>query len=291
MAFSAKPDTIVTKCTNGTMTMRDSVQANRRLLSSTRYSICTIVSRPDEYAEMIQSFKKGGFDGEDCEFLCLDNSSQNIFDAFKGNNLFLTTARGEFVILCHQDVLLLNDGRVQLEAALRKLTEHDPRWAACGNAGGDQNGRLAIRISDPHGSNQSFGTFPAKVQSLDENFIVVRRSANLALSNDLTGFHLYGTDLCIIADILGYSCYVIDFHLRHKSPGKTDEQFFLARAGMIQKYRRALRSRSISTTCTSMFLSGVPLLGNILSNHLVNGVAGRFRRTVARFRSNNRDGT
>ena len=55
------------------------------------------------------------------------------------------------------------------------------------------------------------GELPAKVHTVDENFIVVRRATNLSLSHDLDGFHLYGTDLCVIADILGGNCYVIDF--------------------------------------------------------------------------------
>jgi hypothetical protein len=123
--------------------------------------------------------------------------------------------------LCHQDILLLEDGRTELEQRLNDLTAHDPEWALCGNAGGVSSTRLAIRISDPYGENQ-FSPFPARVTALDENFIVIRRQANLALSHDLSGFHFYGADLCMIADFLGRSAYVIDFHLRHKSAGTTD---------------------------------------------------------------------
>src|SRR5215831_4097358 len=87
-----------------------------------RYSICTIVTRPAEYAEMVNSFRSGGFREPDCEFLYLDNAQGNLFDAYSGNNLFMNVARGEFIILCHQDILLIEDGRAKLDTAIANLT-------------------------------------------------------------------------------------------------------------------------------------------------------------------------
>jgi hypothetical protein len=122
------------------------------------------------------------------------------------------------------------------------------------------------------------------VQALDENFMIVRRSANLALSHDLQGFHLYGTDMCLIADVLGRSLYVIDFHLRHKSGGVLDKSFFEIRERLIRKYRVAFRSRWVTTPCTSQFISGVPLLGRLLNNAIGNRVAALLGRNVARLK-------
>jgi hypothetical protein len=233
-----------------------------------RFSICTLVTDLDEYAEMVGSLREGGFGGPDCEFLYLDNSVSNSFDAFAGYNLFLTRASGDYLILCHQDILLLEQGRAALEARLAELDSLDPAWALCGNAGGAPDGSLAIRITDPHGSDRSIGTFPARAVALDENFIVARRDANLALSHDLRGFHLYGADLCIVADILGRTAYAIDFHLRHKSGGNPDANFNAARLAAMAKYRRALRTRRIRTTCTSFLVSGMPRLAGAVSNRL-----------------------
>jgi hypothetical protein len=232
---------------------------------SIRYSICTIVTRLGEYKEMVDSFKAGGFREPECEFLYLDNSQRNTFDAYSGNNLFLNAAKGQYIILCHQDILLIKDGRAELDLALDRLSRLDPNWAACGNAGIEYPARLVLRITDPHGEDQRVGDFPVPVRSLDENFIIVRRAANLAFSHDLEGFHFFGTDICIIADILGGRCYVIDFHLLHKSAGVMDSAFLKARQRLVLKYRHALRSRWIATTCHSVFISGVPGLGRLLS--------------------------
>src|SRR5690349_1603575 len=88
-----------------------------------RYSVCTLVTRPGEYAELVDSFRSGGFKEPECEFLYLDNSRGNSFDAYTGNNVFLHVARGEFIILCHQDVHLLDDGRPRLDALLDELSK------------------------------------------------------------------------------------------------------------------------------------------------------------------------
>ncbi|HEX8380426.1 MAG TPA: hypothetical protein VF619_07755 [Allosphingosinicella sp.] len=243
-------------------------RADRPRDGRVRYSICTLVTDLGEYAEMVQSFREHGFGGADCEFLYLDNSESNAFDAFAGYNLFLTEAAGDYVILCHQDILLLEQGRPALEERLAELDELDPAWGLCGNAGGAETGKLALRISDPHGTDQAIGPFPARAAALDENFIVARRDANLAVSHDMQGFHLYGADLCIVADMLGRSAYVIDFHLRHKSAGNTDARFYAARREAIAKYRRAFRTRWVRTTCTTFLVSGLPLLGRALSSRL-----------------------
>ena len=117
------------------------------------------------------------------------------------------------------------------------------------------------------------GPLPAKVSALDENFIVVRREANLALSNDLEGFHFYGADLCIVADFLGRTAYVVDFHLRHKSGGKPDAAFYRMRKQVARKYRRAMRPRWVITTVTNLVISGSSAL-----TELFISPAGRIPR-------------
>jgi hypothetical protein len=231
-------------------------RADRTERKGIRFSICTLVTDHGEYADMVASFRAGGFGGPDCEYLYLDNSQANAFDAFQGGNIFLREAAGDFIILCHQDIVLLTDDRQTLEARLQELDALDPNWALCGNGGGTSTGELIIRVSDPHGTNLAWGTFPTQVTALDENFIVVRADANLVLSHDLRGFHLSGADLCILADVLGCSAWVIDFHLLHKSPGRMDASFVAAKQAMKDKYQRAFRSRLITTTCTNLKLVG-----------------------------------
>ena len=236
-----------------------------------RFSICTLVTSPEQYAEMTASFIQRGFGLSDCEYLYIDNSEENRFDAFAGYNLFLTIAQGDYIILCHQDVFLVDDDRLALERTLADLEERDPCWGACGNAGGISKSKLAIRISDRYGKDQRRGSFPARVSALDENFIVARRDANLALSHDIQGFHLYGADLCIHAELLGRTCYVIDFHLLHTGRGTIDRSFYDIRRALVRKYASAFRHRTVVGTTTNIPLGG-------LWRQLVMEIRWRFRR-------------
>lgn len=208
------------------------------------YTFGTLVTDLDEYRTMVAAFERAGFTAADCEFLYVDNTNGNRFDAFVAYNRFLQEARGRYIVLCHQDILPLGDDRAHLDARLAELTTHDDRWGLCGNGGAKANGEFVFRLT--HGDHRVLeqgGPFPAQVMSLDENFIVVRRTANLALSRDLSGFHWYGSDLCIVADVLGWSAYVIDFHLFHKSTGKLSDDFMAKGRAFREKYARAFRSR------------------------------------------------
>jgi len=225
-------------------------------VGSVRYSICTLVTGRAEYAAMLSSFRAQGFTEPSCEFLFIDNTVANTATAYDGLNRMIDAARGRHVILCHQDVRLIADGRADLDRRLAELDQRDPDWAVAGNAGGVGPGRLAMRISDPHGDNRKIGNLPERALSLDENFLVLKRGARIGLSHDLKGFHFYGADLCMAADIMGYTSYVIDFHLRHLSDGAISPAFYQARREFRTKWSHALRSRWMQTTCGIMLLTG-----------------------------------
>jgi hypothetical protein len=220
------------------------------------YSIGTLVSDHAQYEAMRNTFLSGGFSGPNCEYLFVDNVRENQTSAYCGLNAILNAARGTYVILCHQDVRIIADNRAMLDARLAELHRLDPDWGVAGNAGGIGPNKLAIRITDPHGENQRVGDLPAKVVSLDENFIVVRRDARLGFSYDLSGFHFYGTDICLNADVRGYNAYVIDFHLHHLSGGQLSAAFYESKKTFEAKWTRALRRRSVQTTCAQFRLKG-----------------------------------
>ncbi|MEQ9408301.1 MAG: hypothetical protein RIK87_11270 [Fuerstiella sp.] len=262
--------------------------------SAVRYSICTLVTKPNEYSALQQSFLEAGFREDICEFLYIDNSEVNQCDAFAAVNRFLQEARGQFVILCHQDIRLHDDRIDDMERVIAQVTQLDPQWGVLGNAGGVAPGQLAIRITDPKGVNTANGPFPTHVDALDENFMIVRRAANLGVSGDLAGFHFYGTDLCIIADILGYRSYVIDFHLHHlggesTNKGKTKNSFHSSypkiRRALTQKYRRAFRPRWIQNTGTILYLSGSRFRHWLLNGRTAVNLAKSIGRARTRLKN------
>lgn len=229
-------------------TIRTAQLEVRRLTSPVRpaVSLCAMVTRWEQYENCRASLLEHGFTEEDCEFLVIDNSQGNVADAYEATNAFLQAAQAPYIVLHHQDVRLIEQGREELEERLRLLTDMDPDWALCGNAGAAPGGRTVLHLSHPVNDRHiEGGPFPARVMSLDENFIVVRREANLAASHDLRGFHHYGVDLCMVAELLGWNAYVIDFLLRHDSPGTMDATYWASRQAIAAKYRTAFRPRWI----------------------------------------------
>lgn len=245
-------------------------------ISEFKYSVCTLVSRQSEYSGMMASFIKAGFTENDCEYLYVDNSDSNEFEAFAGINKFLREARGEFVIICHQDILINIDDRLKLEQQIKLVTEMDSNWAVLGNAGVNDMYNISMVVTHHDGQSIQKGTLPSRVQSLDENFLLIKASANLAVAGDLSGFHLYGIDLCLVAECLGYRAYAIDFHLTHNGRGVLDESFHRLSKNLSAKYSVFFRARYIRSTMTSFYLSSNHLINQIMSIGLIRSFARQY---------------
>ena len=230
---------------------------------------------------MKESFINNGFNEDDCEYLIADNCNTNNFDAYTAINKFLKTGTGQFIIIVHQDVRCV-DNRSVLEDRLLNLEKTDNTWAVCGNAGGSGYKHTHFYLND-NGRLRDTGKFPAKVHSLDENLLIVKGDANLFVSSDIKDFHFYGTDICIIAEILGYSCYVIKFMVNHLSSGnlkKMKEQ----QPNFINKYGNKLKGRFVQTSCTKFYLSNSTTKNKLYNSSFIffwikawNRIANNFR--------------
>jgi len=226
------------------------------------FSICTLVNHMPEYEQMVASFIQAGFSPISCEFLYVDNTQSNTYDAYSGLNTMLQQARGKYVVLCHQDILLEFHHRKELETRIEELDTLDPTWAIAGNAGAAGPNHIVYKVSYPDGTLANKGKLPLKVQSLDEHFIMVKNGLGIGLSGDLEGFHLYGADICLQAEVKGYASYVIDFHLLHKSKGNPDQSFQQCEKNLVRKYSRFFRPRWVQTTTTLFHLPSNPNHGS-----------------------------
>ena len=238
--------------------------------NSYEFSIISLVNNWDHYQLMLDSFKKKGFNEENSEFLYLDNLTSNNWDGFSGLNQALYFAKGKYIILSHQDIRLDFDDINDLRVLIKNLDKLDPSWAVLGNAGGslDLNQKF-IRITDPSGYNQSYGSLPAKVETLDENFILIKASSRVGFSNDLKGFHFYGFDLCQQARYRGYSCYAIPFHVKHLSSGVKDDNFYYSKKILINNHRIKCKTRFIRLTTTRICLSTNSIIAQLANQKFI----------------------
>ena len=219
------------------------------------FTFCTLVTRLEQYIPFVESFTAGGFTQENSRYLYISNIGSNAFEAYAGLNLMIAQATTPYIILCHQDLTLIKDGYADLLTRLGELDQLDPHWAVAGNAGGIGKGQYAMHITSLDSRVTNLGTLPAKVESLDENFIILKRSANIGFSRDLSGFHLYGTDIVIQAMMRGYTSYAIDFHLHHHGEGKMDKTFYECQAALETKYNRLFQTRYLQGTCRRILLT------------------------------------
>lgn len=184
------------------------------------FEIHTFVDSEALYQRMRESFVAAGFspdgfvrlaDGDDDPYAAVTRIGQE------------STAR--YPILSHQDVLAdQGAGAAELLAALRRLDVLDPRWIVAGNAGVMRSGRLLRRLVDGHGGSTG-EPLPLPAVTLDENFLVFNRRNPARCSADISGFHLYGADVCLQALALGGTSYVIDFPVTHTGRGTTSTDY------------------------------------------------------------------
>jgi hypothetical protein len=213
------------------------------------FSVCSLVRNEAQYNRLLESFERFGFTTENSEFLAADNRAGNQFDGFDWHKHMWPKVRGRYVIFCHEDVELVDNGYDDLVARIEALEAADPKWLVAGNAGSpwrplnNEKTAQALHISDVFGKDRRLGQVPARVESLDENFILMRRLKPVLNSYDLSGFHYYGPDLCLQAELLGGRSYAIDFHLLHKGRARADESFGQIREAFRAKYRRYFPGR------------------------------------------------
>ena len=220
------------------------------------FCIVTIANDLNQYATLRRSLADAGFTEDRCRYVLLDNSAGNVYEPYSAINRALDEAAEPYLIACHQDILLEQGPAIdQLVAQLERLNTKHPDWALAGNCGGKSNLAEIYHLHDPNGFHHA-SPLPQRVQTLDENFVVIRRASGVRCSAELSGFHLYATDLCLHAGLLGFSVFVMDFYFTHLSGGNTGSEQFQAGLREFQAHWNPKFSvLLVRTPCTFFFLS------------------------------------
>jgi hypothetical protein len=215
------------------------------------FSVCCLVTRWKDYEVAREAFELQGFNAGISEFLVCDNLATNQFDAYQAIRAFLREARGRYVVIAHQDAYPLEDCSKLLER-LQSLEKADPMWGVVGNAGVNERKWPAVAgsLRMPESTGISMKIPHQRVSVLDENVLIVRNGCGITVSADLEGYHLYGMDICSVADRLGYTSYALDYLWFHGSHGTISEDFFASKVKLESKLRKYFARTSVPTTCT-----------------------------------------
>jgi glycosyltransferase involved in cell wall biosynthesis len=139
--------------------------------------------------------------------------------AARAYNDGLEKAGTDLVVLAHQDVYFPPGWLDSLKNTLELLAIRDPEWGVLGVWGGiDDDGSPGYMYWT--GVNGAAGKpFPGvrEVRSLDEVVLILRKSSGLRFDERLSGYHFYGTDICLEANRRGRKCYIFSGFCVHNT--------------------------------------------------------------------------
>lgn len=181
-------------------------------------------------------------------------------------NAGLSRVDAEVIIFSHQDVFLPAGWAEKLCNCIEKLTDRDPQWGVLGLYGVTKSGDSAGYVYST-GLQRFVGrpfSEPIQISTLDEMLLIMRRTAGLRFDEQLPGFHLYGTDICMEAESMGMKNYVLPCFALHNSCGIKwlPLSFWRSYMYLQRKWRDRL---PIATPCTIISEGYSPIIEHILT--------------------------
>lgn len=128
----------------------------------------------------------------------------NPYSAAQALNIGIKKARGETVVLCHQDIIFYDDWIDLLYKRIASIEESDKNWGVIGTAGiTDRKDNTIGVVHNVAGTPQWQQTIKADtwpVQTVDEHCMIIRKNSGLVFDEQrFNGFHCYGPDICLNA--------------------------------------------------------------------------------------------
>lgn len=192
-------------------------------------------------------------------------------------NVAIDQAENDLLIFVHQDVYLPRGWLATLQRTLDLLSNVDPNWGVLGVWGvaDSSDEGTGFLYCTANGRLGSAFEGVREVSSLDEVLLIMRKSSKLRFDDQLPGYHMYGTDICLEARRNGMKSYVIPALCIHNTNGygMLPLQFWRSYFYMRKKWWSEL---PITTSCTKITLGCWPAIRwNVV--RAANIVLGRHR--------------
>ena len=197
-------------------------------------------------------------------------------------NAAIEKAAADLLVLAHQDVYLPEGWLRVTKRALVDLAVTDPDWAVLGAWGIQRSGEGVGFLYCGAARRVLGGPFEGgvAVDTLDEVLLILRKSSGLRFDERLSGFHLYGSDICLEARRRRRKCYAIGAFCVHNT-----NQYWMLPWAFWMNYlfiRRKWRAElPIRTSCTEIARSCWPIVRWNIAR-AVNLATGRDKPPVKR---------
>lgn len=218
----------------------------------------TIVSAVND-EDVLRSCLLKSPDLEFCPEFVLRRGFSSAADAF---NPIIEASTNDVLVFAHQDVFLPAGWLTRLKYTIESLCVTDSNWAVLGTLGVTSMGVYVGQVycTANRGMLGHALRLPTMVNSLDELVLVLRKSSGVRFDRG-TGFHFYGTDVCLNARRSGQNTYVIPALCIHNSDsyGMFPFAFWRGYYYMRNKWSDFLPVR---TTCIEICRPILPVLLN-----------------------------
>ena len=144
---------------------------------------------------------------------------ENYASAALAYNSAIDEAENDIIIFIHQDIYLPEGWFADLGRCLKYLEAKQSDWGVLGCFGSrhDAFGGLGQVYTNGLGLHGNRIAEPEPVETLDEIILIIRKSSGLRFDAELPHFHLYGTDLCLIAQDRGMTNYAFQGFCIHNT--------------------------------------------------------------------------
>jgi glycosyltransferase involved in cell wall biosynthesis len=144
---------------------------------------------------------------------------ENYPSASLAYNSAIDEAENEIIIFIHQDIYLPETWFSDLSRCLSYLEERQVNWGVLGCFGSrkDADGGLGRVYTTGLGLHGNKLNEPEPVETLDEIILIIRKSSELRFDPSLPHFHLYGTDLCMLAKDSGMTNFAFQGFCIHNT--------------------------------------------------------------------------
>jgi hypothetical protein len=174
---------------------------------------------------------------------------QGFASAATAYNCAIEEAGTDLIVFLHQDVYLPGGWIDKAGAAIAWLENRNLAWGVLGCWGAKEDGSVSGHMySTGLGVLGAPAEEPARVQTLDEAVLILRKSSGVRFDERISGFHFYGAAVCMAAQEMAKASYAISAFCIHNTRQLTTlpPEFY----GCYRQFKRAWRHRlPVQTSC------------------------------------------